>query len=79
MFRRSISADDVRRVLSSGEVIEDYPHDTPYPSRLMLGWCDNRAVHVVAACNLDANETVVITVYEPDPKRWSVDFRRRKQ
>ena len=37
MFLRRISEDNVRHVLASGEVIEDYPEDTPYPSRLVLG------------------------------------------
>ena len=32
MFQRSISVDEVRQVLAIGEVIEDYPGDTPYPS-----------------------------------------------
>jgi len=33
MFERNISAEDVRKVLSVGAVIEEYPDDTPYPSR----------------------------------------------
>jgi len=79
MFNRGISADDVRQVLTSGETIEAYPDDTPYPSELMLGWCEGRPIHLVAAYNADANETIVITVYEPEPERWTPDFRRRKQ
>jgi hypothetical protein len=35
MFERDISVEDVRRVLSEGAVIEDYPEDTPFPSRLI--------------------------------------------
>ena len=38
MFERRISVDDVRDVVTKGETIEEYPYDTPYPSRLMLGW-----------------------------------------
>ena len=34
MARRKISVSDVSQVIQSGEVIEDYPEDTPYPSRL---------------------------------------------
>jgi len=37
MARRNISAAEVRRVLTDGETIEEYPDDTPYPSRLVLG------------------------------------------
>lgn len=37
MFGHRISEDDVHQVLLTGEVIEEYPDDTPYPSRLVLG------------------------------------------
>ena len=37
MFERSVTRADVREVLATGEVIEQYPDDTPYPSRLILG------------------------------------------
>jgi hypothetical protein len=76
MFERAISTDDVAAVLESGKVIIDYPDDTPYPSRLMLGWPHGRPIHVVAASTLEA-ETVVITVYEPDPALWDARFERR--
>jgi hypothetical protein len=79
MFQRRISVDDVRHVLSTGEVIEDYPNDTPYPSRLVLGWRGSRPIHVVAAENVESQETIVITVYEPDLTQWEPGFRRRRQ
>jgi hypothetical protein len=78
MFQRHISKDDVLRIIKSGEVIEDYPSDTPYPSRLILGWVDAGAIHVVSAFNQTGREEIVITVYEPDINQWEVDFRRRK-
>ena len=37
MFERRITEEEVRATLKGGETIEDYPSDTPYPSRLMLG------------------------------------------
>jgi len=79
MFRRRISKEDVCQVLATGEVIEEYPDDTPYPSRLVVGWCGSRPIHVVVADNAEAKETVVITVYEPDTAQWESGFRRRKQ
>jgi hypothetical protein len=78
MVERGISDDDVREVLTSGKEIESYPADLPYSSRLMLGWCEGRAVHVVAADNTADNETIIVTVYEPDPERWDAGFERRK-
>jgi hypothetical protein len=77
MFERQISLDDVRAVVGSGETIEDYPDDKPYPSRLVLGWRSRRPVHVVVAHNLSDNELIVVTVYEPDAELWDHGFRRR--
>ena len=79
MFQRAISAADVEAVLTTGETIETYPDDTPYPSRLVLGWLAGRPLHVVAADNTDADETIVITVYEPDAELWEPGFRRRRE
>ena len=79
MFQRHISKDDVRHALENGETIETYPQDTPYPSRLVLGWCGSRPVHVVVADNAQGRETVVITVYEPDLTEWEPGFKRRQR
>jgi hypothetical protein len=79
MFERHISVDDVRDVVARGEIIERYPDDTPYPSRLMLGWPADRPVHVVVADNVQENETIVITTYQPDAAQWEVDFKRRRR
>ena len=78
MFQRRISVEEVRNVLETEEVVEDYPNDTPYPSRLILGWYGSRPIHVVAAHNQLDNVMIVITVYEPDPDQWKADFKRRK-
>ena len=78
MFERKIAVEEVEGVLGAGEVIEDYPNDTPFPSRLVLGWIGSRPLHVVIASNLRENEDIVITVYEPEPAQWQPDFRRRR-
>ena len=78
MAQRGVTVDDVRDVLTKGETIEDYPHDAPYPSRLVLGWLGGRPLHVVAAQPASALEIIVITVYEPDPIRWDSEFKRRR-
>jgi hypothetical protein len=78
MQERDISDDEVRKVLSEGREIETYPADHPYPSRLILGWSGPRPIHIVAAANLADNETLIVTVYEPDPNQWEPGFERRK-
>ena len=77
MFQRRVDEKDVRSVLETGEIIEVYPEDTPYPSRLILGWLESRPLHVVAADNIADNETIVVTVYEPQQDKWSPNFKRR--
>lgn len=79
MYQRGISEPAVRHVISTGETIEDYPDDTPYPSRLVLGWRGRRPLHVVVADNGDDKENIVITVYEPDLTEWESDFKRRRK
>lgn len=37
MFEREISPAEVREVLKSGETINEYSNDNPYPSKLILG------------------------------------------
>jgi len=78
MFERRIMEEDVREVVENGETIEHYPEDSPYPSRLILGWQGSRPIHVVVADLKEQNELIVVTVYEPDPALWQPDFRRRK-
>lgn len=79
MVERHITVADVREVLESGEVIEAYPDDTPYPSRLVLGWRGVRPIHVVAAENRNTDETIIITTYEPGADQWEAGFRRRRR
>lgn len=78
MFERGITQSDVQAALSAGRIVEDYPDDYPIPSRLWLGYSDNRPLHVVYA-DTPTGERVIITAYEPDPAKWSSDFTQRTQ
>lgn len=76
MFERGISVEDVREIVGAGRAIHKYPEDGPYSSRLLMGWIADRPLHVVCA---DADEqTIIITVYEPDPLLWEPGFERKK-
>lgn len=79
MFQRHIDEKDIRHVLETGETIEEYSDDTPYPSRLILGFAKTRPLHIVVADNKMAQETIVITAYEPDIQSWELGFKRRRQ
>ena len=79
MFERKISAGNVRQVLQSGEMIEDYSEDMTHPGGLVSGKRGQRYFHVIMAENTEDRELVVITVYEPDPFQWKPGFRDRKK
>jgi Domain of unknown function (DUF4258) len=79
MFKRRVSEENVRTVLQSGEMIEDYSDEMPFPGGLISGKRGQRPLHVVMAENTDEDELVVITVYEPDPSQWKQGFRKRKE
>jgi hypothetical protein len=79
MFERKISVENVRQVLQSGEMIEDYSEEMPAPGGLMLGKHGQRPLHVVMADNTKEDGLVVITVYEPDPSQWKAQFKGRKK
>jgi len=79
MFQRMVSEEDIKHILAAGETIEEYPEDSPFPGRLVLGWCDGRPLHVVVADNMESDEVIIVTVYGPDAEAWEADFRRRKK
>ena len=79
MFQRRIGVAEVRAIVENGQVIEDRPHDLPYPSRLLLGVAQGRPLHVVVAEDVVAATTIVVTVYEPDPALWRPGFKRRRK
>ena len=78
MLARGISVAEVLTVLSANDVIEAYPEDAPFPSRLLLGTAQGRPLHVVAAHDATGDITYVITTYEPDPAEWDATCRRRR-
>ncbi len=78
MAERGFSPDIIKSVIENGTVIKSYPDDTPYPSRLILGFDGKRPVHVVFAYNSENDTEYVITVYEPDLLKWSDDFTERR-
>jgi hypothetical protein len=51
MFQRRISSAAVLHVLETGDTVEQYPDDLPYPSRLVPGWRESQPIHVVVADN----------------------------
>ena len=78
MFERSINRREVQDVLENGEIVADYPDDQPFPSGLMLGFVDERPIHVVVAVEFETKTSYIVTAYDPDPDLWELDFRNRR-
>lgn len=78
MFDRGISVDDIEKTITQGEVIEAYPDDKPYPSRLVLHKVADRPIHAVLAENILNQEIILVTAYEPNLRLWDSEFRKRK-
>ena len=77
MIERNVSTDDLGNIIKKGKIIEKYKNDSPYSSRLILGQANNRPLHVVITDNTTDKKAVVITVYEPDPRKWKKNEERR--
>ena len=78
MFKRNIDTLDVERVIAQGEIIKSYLDDKPYPSYLILGFCGQKAIHLVIAKNSQNQECVVVTAYIPDPELWEEGFKTKR-
>ena len=79
MFQRSIPPDEIFECIRSGEVIANYPDDSPYPSALLLGFTHGAPLHVLVARDDDRGNCYVVTVYRPDPELWGSDFKTRRK
>jgi len=78
ILERNISRQDVFNVLGTGEEIEDYANDTPFPSALLFGWKGEEPIHVVVALDSIGQQGYIITVYRPDLEHFNPDFRTRR-
>ena len=74
-----ISDEDLFQSVLTGEVIEDYPEDFPFPSCLIYGRDPKgRPIHSVWASAEPYRIAILVTAYVPDPVRW-IDFRIRRR
>ena len=74
-YAEDISIADIETAITTGEILEDYPNDPRGPSCLILGYSQNRPIHIV--CGYSSFKWVrIITVYLPKPPKW-IDERTR--
>ena len=76
--QRKISYAEIKEVIKSGEIIEEYPDDYPYPSCLILGYNINyKKIHIV--CGISSDTVHMITAYYPDTNYWEKDMKTRRE
>ena len=78
MMERDISREIVKKVLLTGEIVEDYPEDKPYPSGLFFGMIGGVPFHVVAALDPIGGYCFIITVYRPDLEHFESNYKTRR-
>lgn len=79
LAERNIFQDTIIQVITKGEIIEDYPHNTPFPSCLILGYVKDKPYHVVVGFDETSRIAYIITAYEPSLDKFEPDFRTRRQ
>lgn len=75
---RQIKQKDVKNCIMTGEIIEQYPDDFPFPSCLVYGHAaDNRIIHVVISSEGECGR--VITAYSPNTNIFENDLKTRRE
>ena len=77
MRERSIVNQDIYNCIDSGQIIEQYESDKPFPSCLICGYSNERPLHIVVSD--DGENMFLITAYEPNPNMWANNYKERKK
>jgi len=78
MHQRGIHISDVINCIMTGEIIENYENDYPFPSGLVFGkTSSNVNLHVV--CAIGRKKAWMITTYYPDKNEWFEDYKTRRK
>jgi hypothetical protein len=73
MRQRGIKYDDLKQTIRSGEIIEQYPTDYPFPSCLI----SSVDLHIV--CSIGESVLYIITAYRPSDEKWEKDGKTRRR
>lgn len=76
-LERMIEPDEIRKVIDTGVIVENYPFDLRGNTSLILGrGINNRPIHIV--CTQSDFCLMIITAYIPSEIKWSPDFKTRE-
>ena len=74
-YAEEVTISDLETAIFNGEILEDYPEDPRGPSCLVLGYSQNRPIHIVCGYTL-IRWVRIVTVYKPKLPKW-IDERIR--
>ena len=78
MLIDGIDEPQVVHATSAGEIVEHYPNAFPCPACLVLGRTpEGIPIHVVWAFDGVTCYAILVTVYRPEPTRWTADLKTR--
>jgi hypothetical protein len=77
MGLRKITHADIKYVVATGDVIEQYPGNEPDPKVLFMAHLEGEPLYV--SCAFDGNCAYIVTVHRYDPERWLDPWTRRKE
>jgi len=77
-YAEDITIKDLERAILNGEILENYPDDQRGRSCLVLGYSNNRPIHVV--CGYSKHQWIrILTVYLPQKPKWLNERTRAKR
>ncbi|MBI4668846.1 MAG: DUF4258 domain-containing protein [Elusimicrobia bacterium] len=80
MHNDDLTLEEVITSTVTGEIIESYSGDKPYPSCLVLGFNFlEEPIHTVWAHHKKNQASVLVTAYRPDSKYWLEDWKIRRR
>ncbi len=75
---RNIKQKDIEHCIMTGEIIEQYPDDFPFPSCLVFGYgINNQIIHAVVSSEGESGR--IITAYIPNTDKFETDLKTRKE
>lgn len=79
LAERNIAQDTILEAILSGEVIEDYSQDKPFPSCLIFKVTEGKPYHVVVGFDLEYKKAYIVTTYNPTLDKFGSDFKTRRR
>ena len=80
MQTRGIAVAEAITVLREGLLVARDREGTPRPSETRIGWVreGEARARLAVVSSVEANgDTLIITVFWPDPEKWNADFTKR--